>query len=73
MCPQKFQLLLGDLATSFLHCGTSSRGVLSWTNVALGVQCAPAFTGTFIDIPDATSPYRNPITSTQQCFRLISN
>jgi hypothetical protein len=73
MCPQKFQNILCGPAAGFLHFGTSSRDVLSWTNVALGVQCAPAFTGTFINIPDATSPYRNPITGTQQFFRLISN
>jgi len=47
--------------------------VLSWTNTAFSLQAAPAVTGTYTNIPDATSPYTNTITGSQTFFRLISN
>lgn len=47
--------------------------VLSWTNAALALQSAPAISGTFTNLPGATSPYTNPISGAQQFFRLISN
>jgi uncharacterized repeat protein (TIGR03803 family) len=54
--------------------------LLSWpTNVAgfdytgYTLQSAPAFTGTFTNLPAATSPYTNPIAGPQQFYRLISN
>ena len=54
--------------------------ILSWpTNVAgfdytgYTLQSAPAVTGTFTNLPAATSPYTNPITGPQKFFRLISN
>ena len=47
--------------------------MLSWTNAAFGLQSAPAITGTFTNVPGATSPYTNPISGSQQFFRLISN
>jgi hypothetical protein len=34
------------------------------------LQSAPAVTGTFTNIPDATSPYTNPLSARQQFFRL---
>ena len=34
------------------------------------LQSAPAVSGTFTNIPDATSPYTNPITGAQQFYRL---
>jgi len=47
--------------------------VLSWTNAAFSLQCAPDITGVFTNIPTATNPWTNPITGDQQYFRLIAN
>jgi hypothetical protein len=47
--------------------------VLTWTNPAFGLQSAPDITGTFTNIPGATSPYTNPTSANRQFFRLISN
>jgi len=47
--------------------------VLSWTNGAFGLQSAPTITGTFTNVPGATSPYTNSISGGQRFFRLISN
>lgn len=47
--------------------------VLTWTNAAFDLESAPAITGNFTNIPNATSPYTNPIIGPQQFFRLISN
>jgi hypothetical protein len=44
--------------------------VLSWTNAAFGLQSAPAITGTFTNVPVATSPYTNPISGGQRFFWL---
>jgi uncharacterized repeat protein (TIGR03803 family) len=52
--------------------------ILSWpTNVAgfdytgYTLQSAPALTGTFTNLPAATSPATNPITGTQKFYRLV--
>lgn len=52
-----------------------SKVVLKWPTNAAGftLQSAPASTGTFTNIPGATSPYTNPISGSQKYFRLISN
>ncbi len=47
--------------------------VLSWTNAIFSLQSAPAATGTYTNIPGATSPWTNPITAGSQFFRLIAN
>jgi len=47
--------------------------VLTWTNSALGLQSAPAISGVFTNIPDATSPHTHSVIGAQQFFRLISN
>ncbi|NOS69594.1 MAG: hypothetical protein HOP33_06660 [Verrucomicrobia bacterium] len=54
--------------------------VLTWPSNYAGfdftgfvLKTAPAITGTFTNIPGATSPYTNPITGAQKFFRLISN
>jgi hypothetical protein len=47
--------------------------ILTWTDAALSLQCAPTITGTFTNMPGATSPCTNPITGDQQFFRLIPN
>ena len=52
-----FQLLNNELA-------------LNWTNGGFSLQTSPASTGTFTNLPGATSPFTNPITGAQQFFRL---
>jgi len=47
--------------------------VLSWTNANFTLQTAPALTGPFTNVPAATSSYANPLTVTEQFFRLISS
>ncbi|MBI3851022.1 MAG: hypothetical protein HY298_12205 [Verrucomicrobia bacterium] len=44
--------------------------VLSWTNAGFNLQSAPAITGTFTNLPGATSLYTNPLTTPQEFFRL---
>ena len=44
--------------------------VLSWTNTGFSLQSAPAVTGTFTNVPGATSPYTNASGFAQQFFRL---
>ena len=51
----------------------NNKLVLNWTNVAFTLQSAHAITGTFTNIPGATSPFTNPITGAQQYFRLKGN
>jgi hypothetical protein len=49
--------------------------VLNWTNSAFSLQSAPAITGTFTNLPGATSPYTNSPTAptaAQQFFRLTA-
>jgi uncharacterized repeat protein (TIGR03803 family) len=45
--------------------------VLSWNDPSFVLQSAPAVTGTYTNIPDATSPYTNNLTGPQQFFRLL--
>jgi hypothetical protein len=47
--------------------------LLNWSNSAFNLQSAPAVTGTYTNVPGATSPYTNAITGPQQFFRLIAN
>ncbi len=52
----------------------SNQLVMTWANTNFTLQSAPLVTGTYTNIPGATnSPYTNPITGTQQFFRLIGN
>ena len=44
--------------------------VLSWTNSLLKLQAAPLVTGVYTNIPGATSPYTNAITSAPKFFLL---
>lgn len=43
----------------------SNQLVLSWTNANFTLQSAPAITGTFTNLPAATSPYTNALTGPQ--------
>jgi hypothetical protein len=47
--------------------------VLRWTDATFGLQCAPSISGSFTNIPGATSPYTNSIIGAQQFFRLKVN
>jgi uncharacterized repeat protein (TIGR03803 family) len=49
------------------------RVILSWSNPTFALQAAPAVTGTYTNIPGATSPYTNIITGLQMFFRLQSD
>jgi hypothetical protein len=44
--------------------------VISWTEVGFSLQSAPLLSGTFTNIPGATSPHTNSISGTQRFFRL---
>jgi hypothetical protein len=44
--------------------------ILSWSNPAFSLQTACTVTGTYTNIPGATSPYTNNISGLQQFFRL---
>jgi uncharacterized repeat protein (TIGR03803 family) len=48
-----------------------SATVLSWNDPSFVLQAAPVVTGTYTNIPGATSPYTNAITGPQQFFRLL--
>jgi hypothetical protein len=52
---------------------TNNQLALSWTNAGFTLQSSPVVTGTFTNIPGATSPYTNLISGSQQYFRLKGN
>lgn len=43
---------------------------LTWSNPAFGLQAAPTVSGTYTNIPGATSPYSVPTEDAQRYFRL---
>jgi len=47
--------------------------LLSWTNVGVYLQSAPAIPGSFTNLPGATSPCTKPSAGPQRYFLLISN
>jgi hypothetical protein len=47
--------------------------ILRWENPAFTLQAAPTVTGTYTNVPGATSPYTNAISGSQQYFRLFTN
>jgi hypothetical protein len=49
-----------------------NKAVLTWTNAAFNLQVAPNVTGTYTNIPGATSPYTNALSGSRQFFRLIN-
>lgn len=48
-----------------------SEVILTWTDSQFQLQAASAVTGTYTNIPAATSPYHYPISEGQKFFRLI--
>jgi hypothetical protein len=51
----------------------SNTIVLTWSDPGFALQAATEATGTYTNIPGATSPYTNAIVGPQQFFRLIGN
>lgn len=49
---------------------SGSTVVLSWTNSTYTLQAAPNTSGTFTNIPGATSPYTNSLLNPRRFFRL---
>lgn len=45
--------------------------VLTWTNSAFLLQAAPAVSGTYTNVPNATSPHPVPLNGDQRYFRLV--
>jgi len=50
-----------------------SNVILSWTNSTFALQAAPSASGTYTNIPGATSPNTNTISDPQRYFRLLAN
>jgi len=46
---------------------------LTWTDPTFALQSAPAAPGTYTNVPNATSPFTNAVTGSQQFFRLVHN
>jgi DNA-binding beta-propeller fold protein YncE len=49
---------------------TGTQAVLRWSNPAFSLQSAPALTGPWTTVSNATSPFTNDISSSQLFFRL---
>jgi hypothetical protein len=47
--------------------------ILSWSDPSFALQTAPKVTGTFTNVPGATSPYTNLFTGPARFYRLKSN
>jgi len=62
-----------DLPNLLTVQSTGNSIVLSWIDNFRTLQAAPAVNGNFTNVPGATSPFTNAITSEGQFFRLIAN
>ncbi|HZL42747.1 MAG TPA: hypothetical protein VFD66_05665 [Verrucomicrobiae bacterium] len=51
----------------------AGKVVLTWSNASFGLQAAPSVAGTFTNVPGATSPFTNAVSSDQKFFRLKAN
>lgn len=49
-----------------------ANAVVSWDNAVLPLQAAPFVTGTYTNVPGATSPYTNSVTAPEKYFRLYN-
>lgn len=47
--------------------------ILTWTNTAFSLLSSPVVNGPYTNIPNATSPFTNPVNCTQQFFELKAN
>ena len=70
---QFFRLIRNVHPPQFYFQKLKNQLVLSWTNAGFNLQSAASVSGTFTNIPGATSPYTNSLTAPRQFFRLISN
>lgn len=61
---------VGPVAEPLLISVSGSDVVLTWTSPLFNLQAAPTATGTFTNIPGATSPYYHPLSGGQRYFRL---
>jgi uncharacterized repeat protein (TIGR03803 family) len=59
-----------DLSVPLTIKSSGNAVVLSWPGPAFALQADPAVSGTYTNIPGATSPYTNSVTGQQQFFRL---
>jgi beta-glucanase (GH16 family) len=59
------------LSLSIQSIGTAV--VLTWGNPAFSLQAAPFVTGTYTNVPGATSPYTNAVSNAMEFFRLQGN
>lgn len=48
----------------------SGKAILSWTDSDYGLQAAPAVTGTYTNVPGATSPFTNAVDEAAKFYRL---
>ena len=62
-----------SLTTTLAIQKSGTNVVLNWTTPGFNLQTAPAVTGTYYNVPGATSPYTNTISGSQQFFRLQVN
>ncbi|MGP8201415.1 MAG: choice-of-anchor tandem repeat GloVer-containing protein [Limisphaerales bacterium] len=61
----------GLLPTLSIALQGSNHVALTWNNGSFVLQSAPTLTGTYTNVPSASSPWTNAITGAQQFFRLI--
>jgi hypothetical protein len=52
---------------------TGGNLVLTWTDSTFSLQAAPTVTGAYTNVPNATSPFTNAVSASQQFFRLVGN
>lgn len=45
--------------------------ILTWTNAAYSLQASPSVSGTYTNIPSATTGYSTPVSGEQRYFRLV--
>ena len=62
-----------DLSVPLTIQSLGSSVVLSWTDPTFALQAAPTASGSYTNVPGATSPYTNVISGDQLFFRLIGN
>jgi hypothetical protein len=68
-------VVVEDAPASQIPLNISSGGgnvTLTWSNPAFNLQASPTVTGTYTNVPGATSPYVVPSSGAQQFFRLTN-
>jgi uncharacterized repeat protein (TIGR03803 family) len=67
----RFSISSGSIPLSY-HL-SSTNIILTWSSAAFTLQSSPEVTGTYTNVPGATSPYTNPVAGNRKFFRLIGN